>query len=74
MVRQASYPADVDSTAPATRRLTGYAGIAAMLMLALWLGGAANACVAMGAVQRAAASLRFWSSRHPYVRVASPAS
>jgi len=40
----------------------------------LWLGGAANACVAMGAVQRAAASLRFWSSRHPYVRVASPAS
>lgn len=51
------------STRPAPLDLTGYAGFAAMLMLALWLGGAANAWVAMGAVQRAAASLRLWGSR-----------
>ena len=63
MDRPASYASGVVPTRPATRHLTGYAGFAAMLMLALWLGGAANACVAMGAVQRAAASLRLWGSR-----------
>ena len=47
-------------TGPATRRFTGYAGLAAMLMLAFWLGGAANAWMAMGAAQRAAVSVRGW--------------
>ncbi|HAW10633.1 MAG: hypothetical protein ABSC16_03230 [Candidatus Dormibacteria bacterium] len=55
-------------TGPITTRFTGYAGFVTMLLLALWLGGAANAWVTMGAVQRAAASLRLWSSRRPYVR------
>jgi hypothetical protein len=50
---------------PATRRFTGYARFAAMLMLALWLGGAANAWVAMGAAQRAAVSLRGWRCSQP---------
>jgi len=58
----------VISTSPSSHRLTGYAGLVTMLMLALWLGGAANACVAMGAAQRAVASLRLWSSRGPGVR------
>jgi len=60
VVRPASYPADMVRTGPATRRFTGYAGLAAMLMLAFWLGGAANAWMAMGAAQRAAVSVRGW--------------
>jgi hypothetical protein len=52
-----------------SRHLTGYAGILAMLLLALWLGGAANACLVMGSVERTLGLLRGWGSRRPCVGV-----
>ena len=57
--------------ASATSRFTGYARLLVLLLLALWLGGAANAGVAMGAVERVVVSLRGRTRRNPYARAAA---
>jgi hypothetical protein len=57
--------------ASATSRFTGYARLLVLLLLALWLGGAANAGVAMGAVERAVVSLRGRTRRNPYAGAAA---
>jgi hypothetical protein len=51
-----------------TRRFAGYLRLLALLMLALWLGGAANASVAMGAVDRVVLSLSTRTSQRAYAR------
>jgi hypothetical protein len=56
---------------PATRRFTGYTRLLVLLVLAFWLGGAANASVAMGAVDRALVSLRGRTRRNPYAGAAA---
>jgi len=55
----------------ATIRLTGYTRLLVLLLFALWLVGAANAGVAMGAVERAVVSLRGRTRRNPYARAAA---
>jgi hypothetical protein len=56
--------------APATRRFTGYARLLVLLLLALWLGGAVNGGVAMGAVDRVVLSLSGRTRRHAYAGAA----
>jgi hypothetical protein len=52
------------------RRFTGYARLLVLLLLALWLGGAVNGGVAMGAVDRVVLSLSGRTRRHPYAGAA----
>jgi hypothetical protein len=56
--------AETPTAAMTTHRwLADCAGMAGMLVLAMWLGGATNAWVVTGALQRLLFSLRLWSTR-----------
>jgi hypothetical protein len=67
---QLSYSGGMVPAVPATRHFTGCARLLVLLLLALWLGGVANAGVAMGAVDRVVLSLSGRTRRHAYAGAA----